>query len=149
MSISCAPQTTPLLLRKTKTTSNDSYINLHFPAKNSNLRYLRKRRKLTQYLENQYVTSDIQITSSKSVSEEVRLQTIKASKISGCSNETIGSNKFLRTETKVRIYKTVVRPILTYETRTDPAKTRELLEVCEMKSPRRISGKTRMDRVKK
>ena len=43
-----------------------------------------------------------------------------------------------------------MRPILTYaaETRTDTAKTREILEVCEMKSLRRIVGKTRMDRVK-
>ena len=48
-------------------------------------------------------------------------------------------------------YKTVVRPILTYavKIRTDTTKTREILEVCEMKSLRRIAGKTRMDRVKK
>ena len=53
-------------------------------------------------------------------------------------------------EAKVRIYKTVVRPLLTYaaKTRTDSAKTREILEVCEMKSLRRIAGKTRMNGVK-
>ena len=85
----------------------------------------------------------IQITSSKIVSEEVRPQAIKASKISGCLNETIWSSKFLRTEAKVRIYKTAVRQILTYtaETRTDTAKTREILEICMMKSLGRIARK--------
>ena len=68
----------------------------------------------------------------------VRHQAIKASRISGCLNETIWSNKYLRTETKVRIYKSIVRPTLTYaaETRTDTAKTRRLLEVTEMKTLR-------------
>ena len=60
------------------------------------------------------------------------------------------SNKFLGMEAKVRIYKIVVRPILAFtaETRTDTAKTREIFEVWEMKSLRRIAGKTRMVRVK-
>ena len=58
------------------------------------------------------------------------------------------SNKFLRTETRVRIYKTMVRPILKYvaETRPDTAKTRQMLETAEMKTLRRIlinkQGKT-------
>ena len=63
---------------------------------------------------------------------------------------TIWSNKYLRTEAKVRIYKSVVRPTLTYaaETRTDTAKTRQLLEVTEMKTRRRIINKTKWDRVR-
>jgi len=93
---------------------------------------------------------DVQITSSKDLTTEVRHQAIKASKISGCLNETIWSNKYLRTEAKVRIYKNIVRPTLTYaaETRTDTAKTRQLLEVTEMKTLRRIINKTKWDRVR-
>jgi len=80
----------------------------------------------------------VQITSSKDLTTEVRHQAIKASRISGWLNETIWSNKYLRTEAKVRIYKSIVRPTLTYaaETRTDTAKTRQLLEVTEMKTLR-------------
>ena len=92
----------------------------------------------------------IQITSSKDLTTEVRHQATKASRISGCLNETIWSNKYLQTEAKVRIYKSIVRPILTYaaETRTDTAKTRQLLEVTEMKTLRRIINKTKWDRMR-
>lgn len=81
---------------------------------------------------------------------EVREQTNRASKISGCLNDFIWKNKYLRTNTKVRIYKTVVRPVMTYaaETRADTTKTRQLLEKTEMSTLRRIVGKTRMDRVR-
>ena len=48
----------------------------------------------------------VQITSSKDLTTEVSHPAIKASRISGCLNETIWSNKYLRTEAKVRIYKT-------------------------------------------
>jgi hypothetical protein len=80
----------------------------------------------------------VQITSSNDLTTEVRHQVIKASRISGCLNETIRSNKYLRTETKARIYKSTVRPTLTYlaETRTDTAKTRQLLELTEMETLR-------------
>ena len=61
---------------------------------------------------------------------------IHASETSGCINEIICSNRHLRNETKARIYKRVFRPILTYaaETRTDKAKTTQILEVNEMKT---------------
>ena len=51
-------------------------------------------------------------------------------------------------ETKARIYKATVRPIMTYtaETRPDTAKTKELLETTEMRVLRRIAGKTLLDR---
>ena len=64
--------------------------------------------------------------------------------------KTIWSNKYLRNEAKARIYKSVVRPILTYaaETRTDTAKTVQILEVTEMKTLRRITNKTRMDKIR-
>jgi hypothetical protein len=92
----------------------------------------------------------VQITSSKDLTTEVRHQAIKASRIPGCLNETIWLNKYLHNEAKVRIYKSTVRPILTYaaETRTDTAKTRHLLEVTEMKTLRRIINKTMWDRIR-
>ena len=82
----------------------------------------------------------VQITSSKNLNTEVRHQASKASRISGCLNGTIWSNKYLRNETKVRIHKSVVRPILTYaaETRTGTAKTLQILEVTEMKTLRKL-----------
>lgn len=91
----------------------------------------------------------IQITSYQDLSDEVRHQTIKASRISGYLNDTVWSNKYLKTEPKVRIYKSVVRPVLTYaaETRSDTKKTARMLEVTEMKTLRRIAAKTMRDGV--
>ena len=60
----------------------------------------------------------VQITSSKNLHTEVRHQAIKASRITGCLNDTIWSNKYLWYEAKVRIYKSVVHPILTYAAET-------------------------------
>ena len=61
---------------------------------------------------------------------EVKHQAAKPLRISGCLNDTIWNNKHLRKEVKVRIYKSVVRPILTYaaETRPETAKTTQILE---------------------
>ncbi|XP_045463812.1 uncharacterized protein LOC123673370 [Harmonia axyridis] len=79
---------------------------------------------------------------------EVRQQTNKALRVAGCLNDTIWKNKYLHTETKARIYKSVIRPIMTYtaETRPDTAKTKRILEVGEMKILRKIAGKTLFDR---
>ena len=57
---------------------------------------------------------------------------------------------YLRTDAKVRVYKTVVHPILTYiaETRPDTAKISQLLEMTEMKTLRRIMNVTRLNRMK-
>uniref|UniRef100_A0A6P7F5U2 Uncharacterized protein LOC114326842 n=1 Tax=Diabrotica virgifera virgifera TaxID=50390 RepID=A0A6P7F5U2_DIAVI len=51
---------------------------------------------------------------------------------------------------KRRIYKTVIRPKMTYgaETRSDTERTRRLLETAEMKTLRKIDGKTLWDRVR-
>ena len=90
----------------------------------------------------------INITSYGNVEEEVREQVSKASKVAGCLNDLIWRNQHLKQETKTRIYKTAIRPIMTYtaETRPDTSKTKKLLETTEMKILRRISGKTLMDR---
>ena len=70
--------------------------------------------------------------------------------ISGCLNETVWSNRHLGNQTKVRTYKSVIGPTLTYaaETRTDTAKTTQILEVTEMKALRRIINKTRADKMR-
>ena len=92
----------------------------------------------------------IQITSDKNLTLEVGQQAFKASRISRCLNDTVWSNKFLRLGPKVRIYKSVVRLILTYaaETRSVAAKTKQILETSEMKTLRRIMNKTRLDKIR-
>ncbi|XP_056642629.1 uncharacterized protein LOC130449021 [Diorhabda sublineata] len=50
---------------------------------------------------------------------------------------------------KTRIYKVVIRPIMTYtaETRPDTSKTQRMLETAEMRILRRITGNTLRNRV--
>ncbi|XP_011878666.1 PREDICTED: uncharacterized protein LOC105567969 [Vollenhovia emeryi] len=52
----------------------------------------------------------------------------KAARIPGCLRETIWRNKCMRKEAKVGIYKTCVRPIMTYaaETRAETEKTKNM-----------------------
>ena len=92
----------------------------------------------------------VQTTSFKDQNTEVRQQAIRASTISGCLHETVWSNRHLRNETKVRIYNSVIGPILTYaaERRTDTAKTAQILEVRGMQTVRRIINKTRTDKMR-
>ncbi|KAJ4427041.1 hypothetical protein ANN_26840 [Periplaneta americana] len=89
------------------------------------------------------------ITSDGCLKEEVRDQVNKAAAVSGYLNSYIWKNKYLRRETKIRIYKTVVRPIMTYavETRSDTTKTKQMMNVTEMKVLRNITGKTKLDRI--
>ena len=56
----------------------------------------------------------------------------------------------MSTECKVRIYKTNVRPVLTYtsETRAETAYTQQLLRTTEMKTIRAINGKTLRDKIR-
>ena len=53
-------------------------------------------------------------------------------------------------ESKVRIYKTIVRPVLTYmsETRAETTYTQQLLRTMEMKTIRAIHGKTLRDKIR-
>ena len=90
----------------------------------------------------------IEISGYGDVEAEVRERTTKATRIAGCLNDTIWRNKNIEVETKARIYKATVRPIMTYtaETRPDTAKTKQLLETTEMRVLRRIAGKTLLDR---
>ncbi|XP_044744651.1 uncharacterized protein LOC123306625 [Coccinella septempunctata] len=86
----------------------------------------------------------IKLTYNNDIKEEVREQTMKATRIAGCLNDAIWRNKHIRTETKSRIYKSVVRPVMTYtaETRPQTSKTQRYLETSEMKTLRKIAGKT-------
>ena len=70
-----------------------------------------------------------EISTKRELKQEVRTQAMKAARISGCLYSTIWRNKYMSTECKVLIYKTNVRPVLTYasETRAETAYTQKLL----------------------
>lgn len=91
-----------------------------------------------------------QISSSRNLIEEVRANCIKASFISGSLRDLIWKNKYMTAECKIRIYKTCVRPILTYaaETRAETTKTKKLLRSTEMKTLRAIKGVTLRDQIR-
>ncbi|XP_043494653.1 uncharacterized protein LOC122519338 [Polistes fuscatus] len=90
----------------------------------------------------------IEISSFGEIETEVRIQVVKATRAAAQLNDTIFRNKHLRIDTKSRIYKATIRPILTYaaETRPETSKTRQLMEAVEMKIIRRITGKSLWDR---
>ena len=56
----------------------------------------------------------VQISSKRNLKEEVKSQVIKGAKFSGCLTNLVWKNKFMSAESKIRIYKTCVRPIITY-----------------------------------
>jgi len=75
---------------------------------------------------------------------------MKAVRISGCLYNTIWRDKYMSTDCKVRIYKTNVRPVLTYasETRAETAYTQQFLRTIEMEAIRAIYGKTLRDKIR-
>lgn len=81
---------------------------------------------------------------------DLRSQINKATAIAGCLRQVVWANKYMRIDSKVKIYKTCVRPIMTYgiEAREETTKTKSMLRVTEMKTLRSILGKTRRDRVR-
>lgn len=86
----------------------------------------------------------IEVSGFDDVEAEVREQTMKAARMAECLNDTIWKNKYIGTEVKSRIYKSVIRPLMTYtaETRPETAQTKRLLETSEMRILRKIAGKT-------
>ena len=90
----------------------------------------------------------IELSGYSDVEAEVREQTTRATKIFGRLNATIWRNKNIGIEAKSGIYKTAIRPIMTYtaETRPETEKTKRLLETTEIKVLRGIAGKTFLDR---
>jgi hypothetical protein len=98
-------------------------------------------------MEFKYVGTEI--TSNGALQPDVQHRAHKASRISGRLNDTERRDKYLRLETEVRTYKSLVRPILTYsvETRVDTCKTKQLLESTAMTTLNRTEGKTGLDHV--
>lgn len=88
------------------------------------------------------------ITSNRNLKSEVKEHTVKASLISGFLRDVIWRNKYMSINSKVRIYKTCVRPILSYavETRAETTTTKRLLRTTEMRTLRSITGYTLRDR---
>jgi len=91
-----------------------------------------------------------EISAKRDLKQELRVQATKAARISGCLYNTIWSNKYMSTESKVRIYKTNVRPVLAYtsETRAETTYTQQLLRTTEMKTIRAIHRKTLRDKIR-
>lgn len=98
-----------------------------------------------QVMQFKYLGADI--TSGHDPVKELRGQINKALVMSGCLRDVAWNNKYMRRDSKVRIYKTCVRPIMTYgiETRADTTRTKTLLRTAEMKTLRVIAGKTLRD----
>ena len=90
----------------------------------------------------------IEISGYGDIETEVKGQAMKAARTAACLNNTIWSNKHMGIETKLRIYKAAIRPILKYtvETRPKTSKTKQILETTEMKVVRKIAGRTLFDR---
>ena len=82
--------------------------------------------------------------------KEAKLQAIKGAAVSGYLRDVTWKNKFMSTESKVKIYKAMVRPVMTYgaETRAETSRTKQLIRTVEMNTLRAIVGKTRLDRVR-
>lgn len=90
------------------------------------------------------------ISSDHDPTKDLRGQINKAAVTSGCLREIIWNNQYMRMDSKIKIYKTCVRPAMTYaiEAREDTNKTKSMLRVAEMKVLRAITGKTRRDHVR-
>jgi endonuclease/exonuclease/phosphatase family metal-dependent hydrolase len=100
--------------------------------------------------ENAFKYLGVDVSSQGDLTNETVSQVLRAARIQGCLKDAIWKNKHMKMESKIRIYKTCVRPILTYgiESRADTTKTKSLLRVSEMKTLRTICGVTLRDRVR-
>jgi hypothetical protein len=92
----------------------------------------------------------LDISSDRNTYLEVYHQTNNAARVSGFLRDVTWRNRYMPVESKIKIYKAVVRPIMTYgaESRADTTKTKQLLKTTEMNTLRAILGKTRFDRMK-
>jgi hypothetical protein len=70
---------------------------------------------------------------------------MRAARISGCLYNLIWLNKYMSTESKVRIFKTNMCPVLTYASETTYS---QQLRTTEMKTIRAIHGKTLRDKIR-
>ena len=60
----------------------------------------------------------IELSAKRDLKQEVRIQATKAARISGCLYNLVWLNKYMSTESKVRVYKTNVRHVLTNASET-------------------------------
>ena len=69
----------------------------------------------------------IDISGYRNIETEVRNQAVRVMRAAMHLNDAIWWSKLIRTEAKARIYKTAIRPILTYTAETQPetSKTKE------------------------
>ncbi|KAI4474576.1 hypothetical protein M0804_014778 [Polistes exclamans] len=88
------------------------------------------------------------ITNNRNLEEEVRDQATKASIIFEYVTDIMWRNKHMSIKSKVRIYKTCVRPIMTHtaETRAESTISIRILRTTEMKTLRAITGNILRDR---
>ncbi|KAH1008183.1 hypothetical protein HUJ05_008764 [Dendroctonus ponderosae] len=95
-----------------------------------------------------YLGADI--SSRNEPTKDFKSQINKASLTSGCLRDGIWNNKHISIDSKVRIYKTCGRPILTHgiETRAHTNKTKCMLRTTEMKTLSSIAGKALRDIVR-
>ncbi|XP_055714317.1 uncharacterized protein LOC129808563 [Phlebotomus papatasi] len=101
---------------------------------------------IEQVMEFKYL--GVETTSHRDLHAEVRHQAARAAAISGCLRDVVWKNKYMNIKNKIRIYKTCVRPIMTYaaETRADNTRTKRTLRTTEMKTLRTICGYSLRDK---
>lgn len=89
----------------------------------------------------------VELTSYNNIKETMQ-QIQKGLKTAAALNSIIFCNNYISTAVKTRIYKTSIRPIITYgaECRTDTTRTKSAINATEMRILRRIQKKTRRDR---
>jgi hypothetical protein len=80
---------------------------------------------------------------------EVKHEAYNGARLSGCLNDVIRQNKYLSLERKARIYKSVVRPVLTYPAETGAAisRTEHILETREVNTLRHSKTSQKMERL--
>ena len=110
---------------------------------------------IESWWKNHTASNEIQISRNinlgiSDVGAEVREQTQKTTRIVGCLNDTIWRNRNIGTETKSRIYKAVIRPIMTYTAETGPntSKIKQLLETTKMRVLRTLFDRERSENVR-
>ena len=101
-----------------------------------------------QVMQFRYLTVDI--SNAQDSAKDLRSQINKTSALSEFLRDIVQPNPYMRTDSKIGIYKTCIRPIITYGTEMceDTDKMKSILRVAEMKTWRMIVGKTRGDGVR-